>query len=284
MTTTSMELPLSQAEEYLEHLSEQAWSSYTKADYSLEQWHSACLIHIHDGQPTSKSQCKLPVKTPDGALNRNGVHAAAAALAGARGGVNASSEQKASAARSLVRFYHQMDEDPPPSLMARHSYVDDGEEFLSHYGIPGMKWGKRKAARKSASTTTSSSPTRSHADTARLLSDEELQKRIKRLEMEKRFVDLHKQPATVLEKSTGRKFVDRLLVEAGNMAVNIAKKQVQSAIEVRLPPTGKAALKIAEAARLAEIANSGGKKGSSLKSGKKHKKQKRDKGATIWKP
>jgi hypothetical protein len=117
--------------EALTHISEQAWSDYTKADYTIEQWHSACLIHIHDGEPTSKSQCKLPVKTPNGALNRNGVHAAAAALAGARGGLKGvSADQKQKAANALKRYYAQLDEEPP--------------ESLSHYGVKGMRWGYRK--------------------------------------------------------------------------------------------------------------------------------------------
>jgi hypothetical protein len=117
--------------EVLTHISEQAWSDFTKADYTIEQWHAACLIHIHDGEPTSKSQCKLPVKTPDGALNRNGVHAAAAALAGARGGLKGvSADQKKKAGNALKRYYAQLDETPP--------------ESLSHHGVKGQKWGVRK--------------------------------------------------------------------------------------------------------------------------------------------
>lgn len=120
-------------------VSEKPWSDYTAADYSIEQWHAACLIHQHEGAPTSKGQCKLPVKTPNGTLSRAGVHAAAAALAGARGGVNASSSEKAAAAKALVRYYGQLNEEPPPSL--QHGSV---EKFLSHFGIKGMKWGVRR--------------------------------------------------------------------------------------------------------------------------------------------
>jgi hypothetical protein len=114
------------------HISEEPWSNYTKADYSIEQWHSACLIHTHEGAPTSKSQCKLPVKTPNGVLNRNGVHAAAAALGGARGGLKGvSADQKKKASNALKRYYSQLDEDPP--------------ESLEHHGVKGMRWGVRKA-------------------------------------------------------------------------------------------------------------------------------------------
>lgn len=125
-------------DETLEHFSEKPWSDYTASDYSIEQWHAACLIHQHEGPPTSKNQCKLPVKTPNGAVNKNGVHSAAAALAGARGGVHASSSEKSSAATALIRYYNQMNEKPPPSLL-RHST----EEFVEHYGVKGMQWGIR---------------------------------------------------------------------------------------------------------------------------------------------
>jgi hypothetical protein len=121
-------------------ISSQPWSNYTKADYTPEQWHSACLIHQHDGAPTSKDQCKLPVKTPNGVLNRNGVHAAAAALAGARGGVHASPAEKAKAAGALLRYYRDLGEDAPASLL-QHS---DDSYILEHYGVKGMHWGIRR--------------------------------------------------------------------------------------------------------------------------------------------
>lgn len=147
-------------EEALSHFSETPWSNWTKADYTLEQWHSACLVHTHDGEPTSKSQCKLPVKTPDGALNRHGVHAAAAALAGARGGLKGvSDEQKQKAAAALRRYYSQLDEEPPESL-AEHAAIDFRgkpglpSDVLSHYGVKGMRWGVRKQEETSERSST----------------------------------------------------------------------------------------------------------------------------------
>jgi hypothetical protein len=125
------------------HISEKPWSDYTEADYTIEQWHAACLIHLHDGPPTSKSQCKLPVKTPNGALSRNGVHAAAAALAGARSPLKAPPEQKAKAASALRRYYSQLDETPPDSLKQSAMLI---KNILEHHGVKGQKWGVRRKA------------------------------------------------------------------------------------------------------------------------------------------
>ncbi len=97
-------------------ISEKPWSNFDESDYDVGQWHRACLIHFHDGTPTAKSQCKLPVREPNSTLNRNGVHAAAAALAGARGGVKASPADKRKAARALIRLYRELEEEPPESI------------------------------------------------------------------------------------------------------------------------------------------------------------------------
>jgi hypothetical protein len=56
-----------------------SWSEFSAADYTLEQWRRACLVH-----PPSPSQAKddyrLPVREPDGTLNRNAVPVAPALL------------------------------------------------------------------------------------------------------------------------------------------------------------------------------------------------------------
>lgn len=104
------------AQEPLVHMSNRPWSSYSESDYTLEQWHQACLIHQHDGSPISKSQCKLPIRTPSGVVNLNGMFAAAAALAGARTPMNASSEEKTKAARALLKLYSEAGKTPPDSL------------------------------------------------------------------------------------------------------------------------------------------------------------------------
>ena len=79
---------------------------------------ACCLIDANPpGEPRTKDNCKLPVKsTPGGAVNLNALHAAAVVLAGGRGGVSASSADKKSAARKLIRLYQQAGEVPPASL------------------------------------------------------------------------------------------------------------------------------------------------------------------------
>ena len=96
-------------------ISDKPWSQFSQADYMPEQMRRACLIHI-DPNSDNKADHKLPVREPDGTLNRNGVHAAAAVLAGERGGVDAPPAQTRAAARQLIRFYREMNEDPSESL------------------------------------------------------------------------------------------------------------------------------------------------------------------------
>lgn len=99
-------------------VSDRPWANFTQADYTLEQWIAACLINMNSGPKNTwtKGNAKLPVREPSGALNRNGVHAAAAVLAGSRGGVDAPPDQKRAAARKLLALYAQLNETPPESL------------------------------------------------------------------------------------------------------------------------------------------------------------------------
>jgi hypothetical protein len=85
------------------------------ARFTIEQWKASTLIGPL-GDPQSKSSYKLPVLEPNGDVNSNAVHAAAAALAGGRGGVDAPGPEKAKAAKRLVALYHQLKADPPDSL------------------------------------------------------------------------------------------------------------------------------------------------------------------------
>lgn len=99
-------------------ISNRPWSEITEPDYKdAAAFCKACLIDLNEpGEEKVKAKCKLPVYEPGGALNRNAVHAAAAALAGARGGVQAPLEEKRKAARKLIALYRELKEEPPESI------------------------------------------------------------------------------------------------------------------------------------------------------------------------
>lgn len=96
--------------------SDAAWDG-SASRFTPEQWRASTLIDTGEGDPASKDRYKLPVREPSGAVNRNAIHAAAAALAGGRGGVQASPAAKRAAARKLKALYAEMKEDCPPSIL-----------------------------------------------------------------------------------------------------------------------------------------------------------------------
>ena len=99
-------------------ISDKPWGSISESDYKdADQFCKACLMDMNEpGKPKTKDACKLPVREPNGTLNRNAVHAAAAALAGARGGVDAPLAEKRKAARKLLSLYAELKEEPPESI------------------------------------------------------------------------------------------------------------------------------------------------------------------------
>jgi hypothetical protein len=83
------------------------------ARFTDEQYQRSCLID-RGGDAPVKQRCSLPVLEPNGDLNANALGAAAGRL----NQVQATSAQKATAARKLIRYYGQADMDPPASLRA----------------------------------------------------------------------------------------------------------------------------------------------------------------------
>lgn len=77
-------------------------------------------------------------------------------------------------------------------------YEENYDDFLKHYGVLGMKWGKRKARStvssnkkpKSTKNTTTSKPKPKPKPTQRELSDEELRAVINRMRLEREYADL----------------------------------------------------------------------------------------------
>lgn len=82
-----------------ESVSSTPWSNFSASDYTPAQYKAACLIVTGDG--STKDMCSLPIREPDGTLNRNGVAAAAGRLKQ----TDASPSAKAAAAKVLLNIY-----------------------------------------------------------------------------------------------------------------------------------------------------------------------------------
>ena len=125
------------------------------------------------------------------------------------------------------------------------------ENYLSHYGVKGMKWGirrteaqlararggsrfplfgKKKKSAKPSAKKASSSDSKPKKDSIKDLSDDELRKRISRLEMEKKYKDLSSSSEQA-KSNKGRAFVSRVLEKAGeDIAVQIAREGMARAV------------------------------------------------------
>jgi len=121
-----------------ETVSDTAWSEFTAADYDIDQWKRACLIDTGEGEEDSKDRYKVPVREPDGTLNRNGCHAAAGAHGiSAVKGIDDATREKA--AKALVKLYQdELDEDPPESLL-KLAGMDDSANASAAKQRPGSK-------------------------------------------------------------------------------------------------------------------------------------------------
>jgi len=87
------------------------------------------------------------------------------------------------------------------------------DKFLEHFGVPGMKWGRRKTtSTKAPSTkkTTKAKPkTKPKTKPKKRLSDEQLRKKLTRLQMEKQYKQLTKK-----DRSVGSKIVTDIFTNA----------------------------------------------------------------------
>ena len=100
---------------------------------------------------------------------------------------------------------------------------DKTEDFLTHYGILGMKWGVRKGKGSSSSKSSNTNKSAEKQKNKRLedMSDDELRAAISRIQMEKQYKSL-----TAKETSAGKKFASEVLSSAG--------KQVATAYTAKL--------------------------------------------------
>lgn len=191
-------------------ISDTPWGSFKESDYDLQQWIRACLIHP-DKPSEDKENYKLPVREPDGTLNKNGVYAAASALAGGRGGVSATSAQKTSAAKKLVSLYGKLDAEVPPSIESLTHF--DTEGFIAHFGRKGMKWGVRhtpaELAKPGALHPASEDAQRHQQSLSKIssggthaLSDKEFKAVVNRMQMQQQYGEL-------VSKASGKSKIDK---------------------------------------------------------------------------
>lgn len=100
------------------------------------------------------------------------------------------------------------------------------EEVLAHYGVPGMKWGRRKSDGTSAAVSSTKKASSAKEDVSKL-SDAELRQRINRIQMEKQYKQL-----TAAEVNPGKKVVtDLLATTAKGLAVSYAQQYARKGID-----------------------------------------------------
>lgn len=124
-------------------------------------------------------------------------------------------------------------------VLAKHGITGVDEDTLAHYGVPGMKWGKRRSrnkARREANAQRAEARAR-----VKDMTDEELKAGINRLKLEKEFKQLNAH-----EVSAGQKFATKILTEVGTQTV---KSYLNGEINKVMTPGGtKVATKLAVAA------------------------------------
>lgn len=100
------------------------------------------------------------------------------------------------------------------------------KDYLAHYGILGMKWGKRKS-RTSGRAKSSKKKRAKKVDPVKNMSDYDLRQKINRIQMEKQYRQLTKK-----EVSPGRKFVQDVLVGAAKQtATNYTATYMSKGVE-----------------------------------------------------
>lgn len=115
-------------------ISHMPWDG-SSSRFTDEEWQRSCVLDRGSSYSTIKQRWALPIREPSGAINRAGVHAAAARISQ----VNASDMAKAAARRRLLAAYHTLGDEPPESVTSS-AFVDLGiesdEQLRDAVGVP----------------------------------------------------------------------------------------------------------------------------------------------------
>jgi uncharacterized protein len=129
-------------------ISDAAWNG-DSARFTVAQWRRSCLIN-RGGDENVKSNFSLPVRDPDGRLNRKGLAAAAGRLSQVE---DISADQRATAARQLIMLYHEAGLPVPDGLReiakraASRSVTLSGVERRSTPVAVGLRDGNSRTIR-----------------------------------------------------------------------------------------------------------------------------------------
>lgn len=119
----------------------------------------------------------------------------------------------------------------------------DSDDVLAHYGVPGMRWGKRKGSSDKTGRSLSSKITNTHEDAAaeirkkpvRSMSNADLRKINERLQLEKTYAELTTTTSGKQKVSKGAKVATGILKSTVGVA-----KTVDEAYKIYNGPLGKA--------------------------------------------
>jgi 2'-5' RNA ligase len=106
-------------------ISDKSWDG-SASRFTPEQWYKSTIVHLSDDKE-NKSDHKLPIREPDGALSRAGVHAAAGRL----NQTDAPSEKIEAAKKVLRGAYRKLGEEPPEAITASAEFKR-GKGWITH--------------------------------------------------------------------------------------------------------------------------------------------------------